>query len=447
MPHDFSQISRKFLFKAGLLAFPLQAIALPQGLNVTAAADEPQRQKSADSAEINSERTQETLSPEAKLGEALDALEGETLDLVVLGTGKRYVRPKLERVISRNGKVNALRLMPQGETRAKTVYLKGVVKISAGRETIYEAAVERKSAAQIRGERARELYAKKIEESQQRMRQRGITWWPRLSAEEHAAEVEQLHQFVAAVRSAFPALKTTETHEFMVATDIPSHQIGPYVKSLDKMHDMLCDLYGIPRGEPLWKGKCLVIAFLSQEDFNAFEARFMKTDLRGVHGVCHQRSDGRVVMACYRGDDKLTFAHMLVHETSHGFNHRWISPARLPSWLNEGIAEWIGTKIVPQSKQVPLKQAQAIAFMKANGTLGPNFFAGGPDDKIDAIQYGMASLLVMFLEKRDRKKFAQFVRGIKEGLSVEASLREAYDESLEELVAKFGQFIRVPLRR
>jgi len=473
MSDVFLQMSQKVLFTACGLALALQTIVLPQVLHVTASADQAQRRKSAESGEINS--TQDALAQhgetarqvadqqrgrdkwllaqkvdvrsDAKLDESLKAFEGETLDLVVLGTGKRYVRPTLERIISRNGKVNALRLKPQGETRGKTVYLKGIVKINAGRETVYESTVERATAAQLRGKRARELYEKKIEESQDRMRKRDITWWPRLSAEEHAAEVEQLQKFVAEVRTAFPALETTQTHEFIVATDIPSRQIGQYVKSLDKMHDMLCDLYGIPRGEPLWKGKCLVVAFLRQEDFHAFEARFMKADLRGAHGVCHQRSDGRVVMACYRGDDALAFAHMLVHETSHGFNHRWISPARLPSWLNEGIAEWIGTKIVPQCKQVPLKQAHAVEFMKANRTLGSDFFADGPHDKIEAIQYGMASLLVMFLEKRDRKKFAHFVRGIKEGQSVEESLRDAYNESLDELVSNFGQFIRVPLRR
>ena len=140
-----------------------------------------------------------------------------------------------------------------------------------------------------------------------------------------------------------------------MATDIPAAQMAPYVASLDAMHDFLCDLYGIPRGEPVWKGKCLVLAFLKEEDFTAFEHRFMQTQMKGAHGNCHPTSDRRVVMACHRGDDPSTFAHMLVHETSHGFNHRWMSPTHLPNWLNEGIAEWAGTQVVPACRQVPLK--------------------------------------------------------------------------------------------
>lgn len=379
--------------------------------------------------------------------EVLQPWEGQTLDLVELSTGKRIIRPTLERLITSKGKVVKLLLKEEGQKRAKPIYVKAIVKISAGRQTIFQSAVQGGTAGQRKAQQARAAYAQQIEASQQRMRQRGIEGWPQLPAAAHEAEVQQLRQFVAQVQAAFPALKTTETHEFIVATDIPAQQIGPYVESLDKMHDMLCNLYGIPRGEPLWKGKCLVVAFLGQQDFMAFEARFMQAHLPGVHGVCHQRSDGRVVMACYRGDDRDTFAHMLVHETSHGFNHRWISPVTLPSWLNEGIAEWIGTKIVPDCKEVQLKQKHALAFMKAKGTLGDNFFADGRNDKIEAIQYGMALLLVRFLEERDRQKFAQFVRGIKEGQTVEQSLQAAYGWSRDQLVANFGQRLDIPLRR
>jgi hypothetical protein len=216
--------------------------------------------------------------------------------------------------------------------------------------------------------------------------------------------------------------------------------MAPYVASLDAMHDFLCDLYGITRGEPVWKGKCLVVAFLHEQDFQAFEARFMKTRMQGAHGLCHQSSDGRVIMACHRGDDAPAFAHMLVHETSHGFNHRWMSPERLPNWLNEGIAEWVGTKVVPGSNQVPLKEAHALDFMRRTGTLGDDFLG---QQNIDAVQYGMASSLVKFLA-RDLKKFAAFVQGIKEGTPVEESLQASYKISLADLIQAYGAAVGVP---
>ena len=382
--------------------------------------------------------------PPGSLAEKLAPHVGQAIDLVELGTGKRFVRPTLAGVTERDGRVTGLRLRAEGETKTVSLLLAGVAKIIAGRETVYEVAVGGGSGVQARGRKMRDAYEKKLQDSTARMQAGGVEPWPALSAAEHAAELGELERFVAEVKGAFPALETTQTHEFLVATDIPAGQMAPYLESLDAMHDFLCDLYGIPRGEPVWMGKCVVIAFLREDDFAAFEGRFMREAPQGAHGVCHQRSDGRVVMACHRGGDASAFAHMLVHETSHGFNHRWMSPVRLPSWLNEGIAEWVGTQVVPNCRQVPLKEARALELMKAGRSVGAGFFDAGPDAHIRPEQYGIASSLVKFLVSRDRKKFAAFVQGIKEGQTVDESLTQSFAAPLDAAVKAYGRAIGVP---
>ncbi|MEI6256099.1 MAG: hypothetical protein WCQ77_05565 [Planctomycetota bacterium] len=379
-----------------------------------------------------------------ELADRLRSLVGQTLDLVELGTGRRLVRPVLEGVGDRQGKTVSLRLRPEGEPKTITVTVANIAKIVAGRETIHAAEAKGTGAAQTGSHRVRERREQQQAESLQRMEASGVEPWPPLTAEEHAEQVAELEAFVAEVQRDFPTLAVSQTHEFLVATNIPTAQMAPFTAKLDAMHDFLCDLYGIPRGEPVWKGKCLVVAFLKEEDFAAFESRFMKVEVAGAHGLCHQRSDGRVVMGCHRGPDPSAFAHMLVHETSHGFNHRWVSPQHLPNWLNEGIAEWVGTQVVPACNQVSRKEAKALEFIKAGGTVGPGFFAVGPDHHIDAVQYGIASGIVKFMVARDRRKFATFVRGIKEGLSVEESLRQSFDASLPELLAAYGRVSGVP---
>jgi len=375
------------------------------------------------------------------LAEALEPHVGQTLDLVEVGTGRRFVRPRLETVVVREGKTQSLRLVEEGQTRPTSILFKGITKIVVGRETVYEADPIAGGAAAKRARAILEKHQAEGAASEERMRARGVAPWPPLSAEEHAAEVKALEAFIEQVREAFPQLERSATHEFIVATDIPPREIGPFVANLDAMHDFLCDLYGIPRGEPVWKGKCLVIAFRREADFQAFEARFMRVAApSGVHGLCHQASDGRVIMSCHQGPDIDAFAHMLVHETSHGFNHRWMSSQRLPNWLNEGLAEWVGTQVVPRSRQVPAKEARARAFMQQTGSLGPGFLTA---DNIQPVQYGIASQLVKFLVARDRKKFAEFVRGIKEGMTAEESLQVAFKGSIDDLVAAFGATIGV----
>lgn len=375
------------------------------------------------------------------LADKLGPFVGETLDLVELGTGRRFVRPVLEGVVEKGDAVTGLRLRAEGQKAVSTVSLAGVVKIVAGRATVHEAEASGKAFSQLRGRKAREAYDRQVDDSIARMKANGVEPWPRLTAEQHAAEVEALEAFVAQVRERFPKLGVSTTHEFLVASDLPAAQLAPFVANLDTMHDFLCDLYGIPKGEPLWKGKCLVVAFLDEADYTAFEATVMNADTQGTHGVCHQRSDGRVITACHRGTDPAAFAHMLVHETSHGFNHRWMSAQRLPNWLNEGIAEWVGARVVKNSDQVPLKEARAAAYMRSQGTLGPNYFTR---DNIDPVQYGMASGMVRMLIGRDAKKFAEFVRGIKEGTPVEESLERSFGGSLDDLVKAYGAAVGVP---
>ena len=380
----------------------------------------------------------------ADLGPRLTPHVGAVIDLVELGTGKRFVRPTLAGVTERKGGVTALRLVAEGETRTVSVPLAGIAKIVAGRETVFEKEDSGGGGPGLRGRRARDLAEKRRHESAERMQANGVEPWPALTADEHAEQLAALEAFVADSQKAFPSLQVTQTHEFVVATDIPAGQMAPYLASLDAMHDFLCDLYGIPRGEPVWLGKCLVVAFVSEDDFHAFEGRFFEGAPRGVHGLCHQRSDGRVIMACHRGTDASAFAHMLVHETSHGFNHRWMSPVRLPNWLNEGIAEWVGTQVVPACRQVPLKEARALELMRTRRTVGEGFFDPGPDAHIQPDQYGIASSLIRFMAARDRKKFAAFVQGIKEGLDVETSLQESFHSSLADLLKAYGKAIGVP---
>ena len=375
------------------------------------------------------------------LADKLTPHVGETIDLVELGTGRRFVRPVLAGVVEKNDAVTGLRLRAEGQKTVTTVSLSGIAKIVADRETVHEAETTGKAFAQLRGRRGREAYDRQAEASAARMKANGVEPWPQLTAEEHAAEVTSLKAFVSEVRRKFPALAVSETHEFLVASDVPPAQFAPFVANLDSMHDFLCELYGMPTGEPLWKGKCLVIAFLNEADYVAFEEGVLKSGMQGTQGVCHQRSDGRVIMVCHRGADPAAFAHMLVHETSHGFNHRWMTPQRLPNWLNEGIAEWVGTRVVKNCEQVPLKEARAAAFMRSQGTLGPGFFTAA---NIEPTQYGMASGMVRMLISRDARKFAEFVRGIKEGTPVEESLQRSFGGSLDDLVKAYGAAVGVP---
>ena len=122
-----------------------------------------------------------------------------------------------------------------------------------------------------------------------------------------------------------------------------------------------------------------------------------------------------------------------------------MSPARLPNWLNEGIAEWVAAKVVPKSNQVQLKESAASEYMRAKGDLGSEFFER---PNLAALQYGMASSMVRMLAGRDARKFGTFVAAIKEGAPAEEALQQVYKQDIDGLVQAYGKMVGVPgLRR
>ena len=75
------------------------------------------------------------------LADKLEPHVGQVIDLIELGTGTRYVRPRLEGLVVRDGEVKSLRIVPEGEAQPKTLLLSGVTRIDANRETVHTAEV------------------------------------------------------------------------------------------------------------------------------------------------------------------------------------------------------------------------------------------------------------------------------------------------------------------
>ncbi len=61
---------------------------------------------------------------------------------------------------------------------------------------------------------------------------------------------------------------------------------------------------------------------------------------------------------------------MLVHETSHGFIHRYKTKAQLPNWVDEGMADLIGAEMVPASNAVRNRELKALQQLAEQRSLG-----------------------------------------------------------------------------
>ncbi len=281
-----------------------------------------------------------------------------------------------------------------------------------------------------------------------KLKANNVEAWPDDESEEtHAAALAKSREMVSEVTTNFPGTQLYETKHFLFVSNIPSQQVGPYIASLDKMYDWMCQLYSVPREHKVWLGgKAPIFAFLSHEEFTAFEDRmFPETHesfhtLANIYGLSHLSMTGEVVISCFRGNDPNDFAQMLVHETSHGFIHRYKSKARLPNWVDEGMADLIGAEMVPASTAVKNREYQAVQRLAQQPSLGGLFKA----ERIEAWQYGVASNLNRFMIQTNRDNYVRFIEDLKAGDKWEAALRDAYDSSPEELLAGYARWIHLP---
>jgi hypothetical protein len=131
---------------------------------------------------------------------------------------------------------------------------------------------------------------------------------------------------------------------------------------------------------------------------------------------------------------------MLVHETSHGFIHRYKTKAQLPNWVDEGMADLIGAEMVPASNAVKNRELKAIQDLAGQRSLGGMLKA----ERIEGWQYGVASNLNRFLLQSNRQNYVRFIESLKDGVKWEEALKDAYRATPEELLTEYGRRINVP---
>lgn len=379
------------------------------------------------------------------------SLEGETVD-VLLKSGVEYDSVEVDRVTTHTQTGEPLRLIGQVEGKQRRAFtFKTIDTVTHRGKVVFSHAAAGDSArAKADGQESKEgtaedQAAKQHELWLARLRARGVKPWLPLTAEEHAAAIEAHKQRYQEVAKRLPTLQLYETKHFLFCSNLPPQQVRIFVESLDNMYRWMQHLYGVDPEQPVWRGKASVFAFARKEEFVAFEKEFMKKDSTGfAMGLCHHDWERNVCVACYTGDDPDYFATVLVHETSHGFIFCYQTRVQVPSWVNEGMAEVIASKMVPSSKGVQRKEELFIKSMMESPQprLGESFFV--TDQNIPADRYGSATSMTRFLIQNDQAKYVQFIRLLKEGMHWEEALQSSYRANKQQLVAAYGRWIGVP---
>ena len=283
--------------------------------------------------------------------------------------------------------------------------------------------------------------------------------WPDVSEQQHKDSLAHWGEVVAKVQKTYPGMKRYETERFIVCSNLPTQQVGPYIRKLDTMQAMMCKLYGMSPNERIWVSKHFVFLFLSEDDFIDFEHTFMSMNVvkGSKQAICRGEPTGDVVTACWFGEKGVSpltnrqmhdrFAFTLVHETSHGFMHRYKTPVSLPNWVNEGLADWTAHTIVPGNLTGNMLYQAGMDMLRTQKSFGGSSFWEGDGTgvlRISTPQYGAATSITDFMIKSNGKAYVDFIKGLKKGLTWQASLQESYRVTPQELVKAYGKSIGIP---
>jgi hypothetical protein len=311
--------------------------------------------------------------------------------------------------------------------------------------------------------------------------------WGALTDAEQAAEVARLKEFAeAAGKKLNKRLTLNETKYFLFYSDLSPKEAANWAGLLDRMYGRLAELFGVKKdavasGAPagtgaatstgstagagarpgaaargaaggsrsaavaggaytnVWYGKALVFVFEKADDYRQFQIRVHQTDPASSAGMCHCFGDGKVHIAFYRQPDELTFAHVLVHESVHGFVHRFRAPPTVPSWANEGLAEVIASELVPRPSRANDMTSRARSYLQQYGGTGGLLDAR----HIAAWQYPVAETLCAFMIRQNKRNYVDFIVGIKEGLSWEDSLEKRYKAPRDRLIRAYGESLNL----
>lgn len=273
----------------------------------------------------------------------------------------------------------------------------------------------------------------------------GAEPWPKLNAAQQGTATGQLKKFAENAQSSLETpLKLYESAYFLLYTDMGAGEAKMWNQLLAKMYDRLLEQFNLPKKTNVWHGKAAVFIFQNRDDFKRYETEIENfPDGGNALGACHTLRRGDVRIAFYRQPDTNKFATILVHESVHGFLHRYLTPTPIPTWLNEGLAEWMAVALTPEKEWRQMRIDTARQYLSIHHNTGGMTTTW----KSTGAHYGIAYTLTDYLIAQNRKGYVALIRAIKNDKPWEAALEEDYGAGFEKILMAYGRAFGVGMVR
>ena len=262
-------------------------------------------------------------------------------------------------------------------------------------------------------------------------------FWGHLTEDQEAEAIASLKKFAEKSAGTLKhPMQLQESRYFLFYSDLQGIEAVRCVQLLDRMYGKLSDLFGLKKDENLWRGKSLVFAFARVEDYRLYERLVENNDPGSSFAMTHCFGDGMVHTAFYRYPDSTQFEHLLVHESVHGFLHRYRSPYRIPSWANEGLADEAASELIPDKPRARFMLGLPRAGLEKHGASVGDFFTVR---HIDGWQYPVAETLSGWMIQKNKQGYLGFINGIKDGQAWDESLKKNFKMPPDKMLGEYAK--------
>ena len=315
--------------------------------------------------------------------------------------------------------------------------------------TLTPGAGEHVEMARERGElRRAALLADRERLREQRNQARGTPgasgWWPlpwppmtpqarSQSIARQRAEAEALVS-----QNGLESFVLVESETFLVSTDLKPLEAATLVEDLESMIVHLGAPLELPAEARLFPAKMVLIVCATVEHYRTLELAVCgSASSSSDRANCHAFGP-RVTVLIHHDSNERTFLARLARQVLIAALHLHGSPAPLPRWLAEGLADHVAAEIAPESTLDVQLRARGLAYIRAGGD--PLSILEQIEDPttdqlrwsdLEAPDRGVARLVCSLLIEQNPRGFARWIRAVKSGAPWRDALEAEYGATLE----------------
>ena len=260
------------------------------------------------------------------------------------------------------------------------------------------------------------------------------------------AIVEQQKKRCEAINDALGLdLQMAETPHYLIFSNASPAVSRNFYKWCEALYRNLTKQFGLSSSEKVWDGKCILILFHYRRQFESYARRYdgmLAASRAGAYfGIeAHGPGQPNLTHICVPmdTDDPRRLQELFAHEGTHAFFELYKTQGNLPLWLHEGLAEFMTTVNDKELRPAKWKPAAQVA---QSGRSISGIFDVPMGGMLSVTQYRVALTLVDFLLKAGRQKFKKFVDNLKDGMSQEEALQDAYGWTFKDMEARWRIYV------